>query len=130
MDQALVGMEYNRVVGNAYTASIYLALTSTLENSAEDLAGKSIGLFSYGSGATGEFFDATVVPGYRDHLFTDRHKALLKDRVAVDYDDYVSLWDAPAAQDGAELTLPDEAQGRYRLASINDNKRIYIDKNA
>jgi hydroxymethylglutaryl-CoA synthase len=130
MDQALVGMEYNRVVGNAYTASIYLALTSTLENSAEDLAGKSIGLFSYGSGATGEFFDATVVPGYRDHLFTDRHKALLKDRVAVDYDDYVSLWDAPAAQDGAELTLPDEAKGRYRLASINDNKRIYIDKNA
>lgn len=130
MDQALPGMLYNRVVGNSYTASIYLALISTLENADEDLSGKSIGLFSYGSGATGEFFDATVVPGYQDHLFTQQHQAILDDRVSVSYEDYVELWDAPEAQDGEELILADEARGRYRLASIDDHKRIYVDKSA
>lgn len=130
MDQALPGMLYNRVVGNSYTASIYLALISTLENADEDLSGKSIGLFSYGSGATGEFFDATVVPGYQDHLFTAQHQAILDDRVSVSYEDYVELWGAPEAQDGEELILADEARGRYRLASIDDHKRIYVDKKA
>ncbi|MDA5558965.1 hydroxymethylglutaryl-CoA synthase [Shimia sp. MMG029] len=130
MSLALPGMEYNRVVGNSYTASIYLALISTLENAEEDLSGKSIGLFSYGSGATGEFFDATVVEGYQSHLFTQLHQSILEERTAVSYEDYVELWGAPVAQDGEELIFADEARGRYRLASINDHKRIYVDKHA
>lgn len=130
MDMALPGMMYNRVVGNSYTASIYLALISTLENTDEDLSGKSIGLFSYGSGASAEFFDATVMDGYQDHLFTQRHQTLLDERIAVSYDDYVALWETPVAQDGEELTFAAEARGRYRLASIDDHKRIYVDTNA
>ncbi|MBO9475472.1 hydroxymethylglutaryl-CoA synthase [Shimia sp. R10_1] len=130
MSLALPGMEYNRVVGNSYTASIYLALISTLENAEEDLSGKSIGLFSYGSGATGEFFDATVVEGYQAHLFKQLHQTILEERMAVSYEDYVELWGAPVAQDGEELIFADEARGRYRLASINDHKRIYVDKHA
>ncbi|CUH51339.1 hydroxymethylglutaryl-CoA synthase [Shimia marina] len=130
MEMALPGMLYNRVVGNSYTASIYLALISTLENSEDDLTGKSIGLFSYGSGATGEFFDATVVSGYQEHLFTQHHQAILEDRVPVSYEDYVELWGAPVAKDGEELTFEVEARGRYRLAGINDHKRIYVDTRA
>lgn len=127
LTKATPGMVYNRVVGNSYTASVYLALLSTLENSVEDLTGQHIGLFSYGSGATGEFFDATVAEGYRDHLFAESHAAMLDAREAVGYDTYAELWRAPTAEDGAVLTLPQEARGRYRLAKIDDHKRIYID---
>ena len=50
-------------VGNIYTGSLYLALTSLLEAQANELEGKRIGLFSYGSGCTAEFFAGRVVQG-------------------------------------------------------------------
>jgi hydroxymethylglutaryl-CoA synthase len=130
MAKAISGMAYNRVVGNSYTASIYLSILSTLENASEDLNGQLIGLFSYGSGATGEFFDAKVVEGYQEHLFIERHQDILNGREPVSYDEYVKLWNAPEVVDGNSGPMPEEARGRYRLASIDENKRIYIDGNA
>ncbi len=130
LDMALPGMIYNRQVGNSYTASMYLAILSTLENSEADLTGSSFGLFSYGSGATGEFFDAKVVAGYRDHLFMARHRELIENRDPVSYDEYVALWHARAVEDGSDTPMPEEARGRFRLASIDDNKRIYSDRSA
>ncbi|MEM6846482.1 MAG: hydroxymethylglutaryl-CoA synthase [Pseudomonadota bacterium] len=128
MGKALPGMIYNRQVGNSYTASIYLAILSTLENSDEDLAGSRLGLFSYGSGATAEFFDATVVPGYRDYLAPERHREILNRRKAVSYDEYIALWHAVPEAEGAMTSMPDEAMGRYRLTGIDDKKRIYTDR--
>ena len=130
MDKALPGMVYNRQVGNSYTASVYLAILSTLENGNDDLTDQRFGLFSYGSGATAEFFDAKVQPGYRDYLFQPQHLKILQDRSPVSYKDYVTLWHALTAEDGVETPMPDEARGRYRLASIDDHKRIYLDRNA
>src|SRR5699024_5514913 len=54
---------YSKRVGNIYTASLYLGLLSLLENTTLQ-AGDKIGLFSYGSGAVGEFFTGTLQPGY------------------------------------------------------------------
>ena len=130
MTLALPGMVYNRQIGNCYTASIYLAIISALETSDADLTGKRFGLFSYGSGATGEFFDAKVVEGYRDHLFAARHGDILKNRTAVSYDDYVALWDGKSGGADEVVEMPDEAAGRYRLASIDNQKRIYIDRDS
>lgn len=59
---------YNREIGNCYTASLYLSIISLLENVATDLAGKVLGLYSYGSGSVGEFFSAQVVAGYKKWL--------------------------------------------------------------
>lgn len=130
LDTALPGMIYNRQVGNSYTASVYLAILSTLENAESDMTGQAIGLFSYGSGATAEFFDARVVPGYEGYLMAERHRNILANRSAVSYEDYVALWHAARVEDGSNTLMPEEAQGRYRLASIDDNKRIYTDRNA
>ena len=47
-------------IGNIYTGSLYLALASTLECSTEPLAGRPIGLFSYGSGSCAEFYTGVV----------------------------------------------------------------------
>jgi hydroxymethylglutaryl-CoA synthase len=129
LDTALPGMIYNRQVGNSYTASVYLAILSTLENAESDMTGQAIGLFSYGSGATAEFFDARVVPGYEGYLMAERHCNILANRSAVSYEDYVALWHAARVEDGSNTLMPEEAQGRYRLASIDDNKRIYTDRN-
>lgn len=124
--KVMPGLVYNRQVGNCYSASLYLALLSLLETSDADLSDASVGLFSYGSGATGEFFDAKVLPGYADHLFADRHRRELQTRKAVTYDEYVTLWDE------ADLTKigPGLAGGRFKLAGIEDDKRIYVDRQA
>ncbi|MEM8774164.1 MAG: hydroxymethylglutaryl-CoA synthase [Pseudomonadota bacterium] len=119
------GMIYNRQVGNCYTASLYLSLISTLENAEEDLTGKPVGLFSYGSGAVAEFFSGTVQTGYKDHLSVARHNAMLNDRDSLSYDDYLDMWHAPDPQDGSAVPMKNVTRGNYRLAEINDHKRIY-----
>lgn len=48
-------IRYSRRIGNLYTGSLYLGLTSLLENSKSLQPGDRIGLFSYGSGAVSEF---------------------------------------------------------------------------
>ncbi len=123
------GLVYARQIGNCYAASLYLSLASMLENCTDDLSGKPVGLFSYGSGAVAEFFSGRVQPGYRERLHSDLHQQLIANRTALSYDEYLELWHAPDPQDGSEVTLPDtsiaNSSGRYRLTSINDHKRHY-----
>ncbi len=58
---------FSRQVGNLYTGSLYLSLMSLLQNS--DLrAGSRIGLFSYGSGAEGEFYTGILEDGYEHYM--------------------------------------------------------------
>ena len=123
------GLVYSRQIGNCYAASLYLSLVSMLENTTEDLTGKPIGLFSYGSGAVAEFFSAKVQAGYREQLHHDKHQQLIANRTALAYDEYLDLWHTPDPQDGSEVNLLDDScastRRRYRLTSINDHKRHY-----
>ena len=57
-------------VGNVYTGSLYLSLAGLLDMQAFGLAGQRIGLFSYGSGCTSEFFSGVVT-----HRAADRQPA-------------------------------------------------------
>ena len=50
-----LAINYNKIVGNCYTGSLYLSLLSLLESSEDDLSGKTVGMYSYGSGCTAEF---------------------------------------------------------------------------
>ena len=61
---------YSRLMGNSYTASIYIGLTSLLDSSEGDLSGSRVGLFSYVSGSVGEFFSGIIQPDYSKFLFT------------------------------------------------------------
>ena len=116
---------YNQLTGNCYAASLYLALISLLENSDEDLAGKRIGLFSYGSGCMGEFFSAVVEEGYRDHLKKACHQKNLENREALSYERYKEFYTFETPVDGSELTLPEYETGICRLSALKDHKRIY-----
>ena len=75
---------YNAVVGNSYTASMYLGLAALLDQ-ADDLTDRAVGFLSYGSGSVAEFFAGTVVPGYREQLRTAAHREVIDRRKPLDY---------------------------------------------
>ncbi len=105
---------------------MYIGLCSLLENSDEDLAGKRIGLFSYGSGCVAEFFTGVVQPGYKDALHGARHQALLSQRTELSYDDYITLYHYPNPTDGGSYPLAEQTKGAFRLAAISEHKREYV----
>ncbi len=86
---------YSRVIGNSYSAALFIGLASLLENDSADLSDESIAFFSYGSGCVAEFFAGTIVKGYQNALFTAEHQVMLNARQALSYDDYLNLWNYP-----------------------------------
>lgn len=118
-------LSYNRNIGNTYTASLYISLLSLLDNDPEDLSGKLIGLYSYGSGCVGEFFAARVQAGYKQFLDTAWNKNLIKDRVELSYDQYQYFYTYPFPTDGSDSALPQYHTGRFRLDKITQHKRGY-----
>lgn len=117
---------YNRVVGNSYTASIYVALLSLIDRR-DDLAGQAVAFASYGSGSVAEVFTGVVQPGYRDAARTARTQEILDARAPLDYAGYVELHEASEPRDGSAKELPVTTKGRYRLAGYRDYQRIYVD---
>src|SRR5699024_7046 len=91
---------YNRRLGNSYTASLYVGLCSLLDHD-EDLAGKRVGLFSYGSGSVGEFLTGRVVPGYERRSRRQAVTEALDARVPLSMADYRKLHAAelPSSED-------------------------------
>ncbi|GGO83109.1 hydroxymethylglutaryl-CoA synthase [Marinobacterium nitratireducens] len=124
--QIEASLQYNRIIGNSYTASMYIGLASLLENSSHDLAGQRIGFFSYGSGCVAEFFSGRVVEGYERHLYRDAHRRMLEARQEVSYDEYLALYRYPDPRDGEHLDIPASTTGRFRLAAISHHKREYV----
>lgn len=115
---------YNAVIGNSYTASVYLGLASLLDQ-ADDLTGRSLGFLSYGSGSVAEFFAGTVVPGYREHLRTAAHQEAIARRTPVGYADYRELHERSFPADGGDYPTSSQTTGPFRLAGLSAHKRIY-----
>lgn len=119
------GLALSREVGNSYTASLYLGLLSLLENDPEDLSGRRVGLFAYGSGCVGEFLAGIVQPGYRTRLRPERTLESLVRRVPVGYEEYRilhELYERPAAQDYGTAAATD---GPFRFAGVSGMARRY-----
>ncbi|WP_327358052.1 hydroxymethylglutaryl-CoA synthase [Streptomyces sp. NBC_01304] len=115
---------YNQVIGNSYTASMYLALLALLDSDTE-LGGDAIGFFSYGSGSVAEFFTGTVSPNYRTHLRTDSHRTRIARREPISYDTYRNLRARALPTDGTPHEVIRQTLGRYRLAGIRHHQRQY-----
>ena len=120
---------YNRDVGNIYTGSLYLSLLSLLENEENLSEGGRIGLFSYGSGAVGEFFTGQLVPGFKDHLQIQNHKQMFDDRKEITVEEYEEIFDITLPTDGSEMKLDiDEDPAEVCLAGIKEHSRQYVNK--
>ncbi len=80
--------------GNLYTASIFLALMSSLESDATEsrnLAGKRLGFVAYGSGSKAKVFEAVVQKDWSEIARHFRVFEKLRRRRAIDYDQYELL---------------------------------------
>lgn len=116
--------DYNRAIGNSYTASVYMALASVLD-SASDLTGRRIALASYRSGCVAEFLSLTAVDGYREQLRSEANRAAIGNRNPLSYSEYRSLHtDRTTAHDGSRASTGDSG-GTYRLSGFEEHKRIY-----
>ena len=118
-------LRYNRVTGNSYTASLYVGLASLLDTCREDLSGRRVGLFSYGSGCMATFFSGIVLDGYREHLDDLRHARMLGQRYALTYAEYERFYRHRLPVDGSDFDTKPMSRGRFRLAGIRDHKRMY-----
>lgn len=122
---------YNKVVGNIYTGSLYLSLLSLLEQKEKLAAGSRIGLFSYGSGAVGEFFTGILQPDYQKHLNTNQHTEMLAARREVSVAEYEVIFQQTLPVDGSKLLSETEKDSAaICLAGIVNNQRQYINKTA
>ena len=104
-------------VGNIYTGSLYLALLGALDRDAASLATKRIGMFSYGSGCTSEFFSGVV--GHRAAELTAKAKLgeVLADRERITIDEYERIMTlvTPSANHHAV----------FRFTGVDDHRRQY-----
>ncbi|AKK19671.1 hydroxymethylglutaryl-CoA synthase [Candidatus Liberibacter africanus] len=125
--ETAIGMTvlYNRLIGNSYTASLYISLISLLDHSEENLAGKRIGFFSYGSGCMAEFFSGIVQEGYRSRSHKKHHQYIINSRIPVSYQIYCNLHQEMIPSDEGNCIIPHTTTGPFRLSAIKNHKRIY-----
>ena len=65
------------------------------------------------------------VAGYREHLFTDTHRAMLDSRTPITYRQYEDIFNYGVPTDGADHVFAPYRGGAFRLAGIKDHKRRY-----
>lgn len=116
---------YSRIAGNCYSASLYVGLCSLFDNAADDLSGKRIGLYSYGSGCVGEFFSGVVQKDYRAVLFTQEHQNLLDGRTELTFQQYEDIYHYGIPTDGGDYVFPQYRTGPFRFAGMQQHKRVY-----
>jgi len=119
---------YNKQVGNIYTGSLYLSLLSLLEQGKELEAGARIGLFSYGSGAVGEFFSGTLKEGYKSQVRTEAHEALLESRTELSISEYEEILELALPKDGTDIDIDHKEvkEGTIYLAAVKSHIREYV----
>ena len=106
-------------IGNIYTGSLYLGLAGLLDSQASTLANRRIGLFSYGSGCTSEFFSGVVSPRAARRI-ADAHiqdQLGVRERISVaEYERIMEL--------SAPLGEP-PAIGGFRFTGVDEHRRQY-----
>ena len=117
--------QLSRRVGNIYTASLYMSLLSLLENGNLS-AGSLVGLFSYGSGAMGEFYSGNLVAGYEKEINAASDEKMLERRQKLSIPEYEDVFNTALEdpEDNEELTSDDE-KGTWYFAGTKGNIRQY-----
>jgi hydroxymethylglutaryl-CoA synthase len=106
-------------VGNIYTGSLYLSLAGLLDQQAYALAGKRIGLFSYGSGCTSEFFSGIVGPRAAERVKAASLAEVLARRERITIDEYERIMALSAPLEGAPRP------GAFRFTGVDAHRRQY-----
>jgi hydroxymethylglutaryl-CoA synthase len=106
-------------VGNIYTGSLYLSLAGLLDQQAYALAGKRIGMFSYGSGCTSEFFSGVVGPRAAERVKAASLGEVLARRERITIDEYERIMALSAPLEGVPRP------GAFRFTGVDAHRRQY-----
>ncbi|NBU51398.1 MAG: hydroxymethylglutaryl-CoA synthase family protein [Chitinophagia bacterium] len=88
------GEKASSVIGNMYTASIFMSLLSLLNDALDrgiQLEGQKIGFFSYGSGSKSKVFQAVICSGWQAAISGAPLFEILDQRQEIDVDTYEKL---------------------------------------
>ena len=102
----------SREVGNWYTGSVHVARASALAHALEndvDLAGQTLGVGSYGSGAQAEVHAEVVQDGWREEIAALTVEDQLERRYDLSFEEYEGIHDAHNHDkdvESEELTTP------------------------
>ena len=108
-------------VGNVYTGSLYLGLAGLLQAQAGELAGQRIGMFSYGSGCTSEFFSGVVGKAAAARIAAAKLGEMLDEREKISVTDYERIMALPPT-----APLVDGAAGEgFRFLGVTNHQRQY-----
>lgn len=120
--------QLNRQVGNLYTGSLYLSLLSLLLMDSNLRANDLIGLFSYGSGAEGEFYTGRLQPNYPRGLDLALPQRLARRR-RVSVAEYEDLFNGQLALTAADQTIAvADDPHRFVLTGQLNQQRQYRDQ--
>ena len=115
------GERASSLMGNLYTASIFLSLMSTLaidlDNDIE-LTDARIGFFAYGSGSKSKVFTATIQPSWKEITHRFQLFNQLENRLAVSYNEYEALHRENLTESIKQV------EGEFYLASICSEKGV------
>lgn len=124
--QMAKGLHYSRIVGNCYTASLYLNFASLLDHLADSYEGARIGFYSYGSGCVGEYFSGILQPNYRNILDSRYHQDLIQRRQRLSFENYEAWHNFHLPEDGSICILPNSSHNqKFRLKGIENHRRQY-----
>lgn len=125
-EQTGASQTYNRIVGNSYSASLFIGFCSLLDH-CKDLTNKRIGFFSYGSGSVAEYFSGIIQQGYQAHLLTQSHQTQLAERRPLTYQTYLDFYHLHDTT-AEDIVFERHNQGKYRLSEIRQAIRLYHKK--
>lgn len=132
--------ELSKQIGNTYTASLYMNLANLLSLYGEQLVGRRVVLFSYGSGALASMFAIHPKAKTNDRFSLDKMQRMLDLPRRLSQrckGNPRELGEALQARERAHGSVPFSptgsleslAEGTYYLKNINSNyERIYVRK--
>jgi hydroxymethylglutaryl-CoA synthase len=113
-------------VGNIYTGSLYLGLAGLLHAQAPALLGQRIGLFSYGSGCTSEFFSAVVGRRAAEQIAAANIAELLAARERISIAEYERIMALPST--APLVPRPPGGDGVFRFVGVTNHQRQYASR--
>jgi hydroxymethylglutaryl-CoA synthase len=125
IEQVASSLNLPSQVGNIYTGSLYLALGSLLEAEAAELEGKRIGLFSYGSGCTAEYFAGRIQPGAGAFVAELKLAEPLANRRRYTIPEYEAIRHGDAEVDRRPVESNNFAPGSVAFLGVEGERRVY-----
>lgn len=123
---------FNQDIGNIYNGSLFLSLLSLLSHTeAELIRHQKVGMFSYGSGAMGEYFTLTIQPSFEKGFLRAQILDYFSQRQRIDFETYHQLMEVYQQREKSLDFTPNFTQDKnqhFFLERIHHGHRTYIKK--